>query len=189
MLVGVFHALNCQICPNHHTLIASTGAKISATFWPYPFYASAVKQDQTASTPRSTAMVQSHAQIQVWMSLQGGQWPIGCTSGPAGSSVRGCCIVSATEKRKRDVMGLTRKAVMGKAAWDRWTNIRDGFKDCSAYLADSQTRNTALWEGSVSWAEKQISFAEGCTGNRNYWISAHQGSTTQYVQPLQQALR
>lgn len=54
---------------------------------------------------------------------------MGHTTGPAGSSVRGCCIVSATEQRKRDVTGLTRKAVMQKAAWDCWTNIQEGFKD------------------------------------------------------------
>lgn len=91
------------------------------------------------------------------MSLQGGQWPVGHSTGLAGSSVRGCCIVLAMEQRKRDVTGLTRKAVMGKAAWGCWTNIQERFKDRSAYLADSQTRNTQLSE-KVLYLEQKSRF-------------------------------
>lgn len=82
---------------------------------------------------------------------------MGHTTGPAGSSVRGCCIVSAEERRKRGVTGLTRKAVMGKAAWDCWTDIQEGLKDCSVYLAASQSRNTHLSE-EVLYREQKSRF-------------------------------
>lgn len=46
---------------------------------------------------------------------------------------------------------------MGKAAWDCWTNIQEGFKDRSVYLADSQTRNTQLFE-KVLYLEQESRF-------------------------------
>lgn len=65
MLVGVFHDVNCQICPNHHTLVTSN--KVLKSVLPFDLTLPMPQlwnRNQTTSTPHSAAVVQSHVQIQ-----------------------------------------------------------------------------------------------------------------------------
>lgn len=65
MLVGVFRDVNCQICPNHHTLI--TWNKVLKSVLPFDLTLPMPQlwnRNQTTATPHSAAVVQSHVQIQ-----------------------------------------------------------------------------------------------------------------------------